>query len=518
MAVNAGKYCLATLLMMSVFATAQAAWQEASSANFVVYADDSEKNMRRLSEQLELYHQAMERIIGVDLPEPSPSNRVVVYVVRTMDDVQRLMGKGVGNIAAFYIPRAGGSISVVPRIQAQRGDTDFSMVALMHEYAHHFIMSNSQTWLPQWLNEGAAEFFASAAFPQTGGITLGMPSNFRLTEIAFAPNVTVERMLDPAAFRDGARKGFESFYGKSWALYHYLTLDAQGRRGQLSRYMRLLREGKNWRDAGVGAFGDLRILEKELQIYMQRTSFLSVRFKQGELQPGNISLRPLTRGEVAVMPVVVRSRRGVNLDQAKALLPEARKIAAMYPADPAVLAALAEAELDAREYANAIAAADGALAIDPKRVNALYQKGLALFQVARTAKDRDKAYAAAMDVFFDLNQIENDHPTPMIHYFLSFTARNMRPPDQAVKALDRAIEIAPFDSQLRQMRARFLLSGRNFAAARGDLSYLATNPHLKEVAERADQILDRLDAGGNPTPEELVALLDEQATKSDNPK
>lgn len=41
------------------------------------------------------------------------------------------------------------------------------------------------------------------------------------------------------------------------------------------------------------------------------------------------------------MPVVVRSRRGVNQALAAEVVVEARAIAARYPSDPAVLAALA---------------------------------------------------------------------------------------------------------------------------------------------------------------------------------
>jgi tetratricopeptide (TPR) repeat protein len=112
---------------------------------------------------------------------------------------------------------------------------------------------------------------------------------------------------------------------------------------------------------------------------------LAVKFKPGDLQTGTISLRPLTRGEIAVMPVLMQSQRGVSREQAKALLPEARKVAAEFPTDPAVLAALAEAEFDAGEFTNAIAAANAALALDPARVNALLQKGKALFHPIRLA-------------------------------------------------------------------------------------------------------------------------------------
>src|SRR5687768_1437546 len=90
---------------------ARADWLEASSPHFVVYADDSERDIRRFSEQLERYHDAMTVVTGQTLPPPSPSNRVTVFVVKSEREIQRLAGSRV--IAGFYIPRAGGSVAFV---------------------------------------------------------------------------------------------------------------------------------------------------------------------------------------------------------------------------------------------------------------------------------------------------------------------------------------------------------------------------------------------------------------------
>ena len=47
------------LLALALPGAARAEWFEASSAHFVVYADDSERDIRKFSEQLERYHEAM---------------------------------------------------------------------------------------------------------------------------------------------------------------------------------------------------------------------------------------------------------------------------------------------------------------------------------------------------------------------------------------------------------------------------------------------------------------------------
>ena len=107
---------LAALLLLP--GVVRAAWHEASSAHFVVYADDREAELRRISGRLERYHAAMERMTGGMLPAPSPSNRLTVYLVRNDREVRGLFGEGGRYLGGFYIPRAGGSLAVVPRVHA----------------------------------------------------------------------------------------------------------------------------------------------------------------------------------------------------------------------------------------------------------------------------------------------------------------------------------------------------------------------------------------------------------------
>lgn len=487
-------------------ASVQAEWFEASSANFVVYADDSERDVRRFSEQLELYHEAMEGMTGLDLPLPSPSNRLTVFVVSSPREVRRIYGEGARHIGGFYVPRAAGSIAIVPQVQLQRSQLDQSMLVLLHEYAHHFLISNSSVVAPRWYNEGGAEFFASAEFPSAGGIKVGMPAHHRAGELLFAREVTVEQLLDPAAYEDGVRKGFDSFYGKSWLLYHYLALGPQERRGQLRRYLQLMASGKGSREAGAEAFGDFDQLDRELDRYI-RKKILTAVFAPGQLQIPEITVRRLTAGEAEILPVVIRSRRGVDSEIAAKLVEEARSIATSYPNDPAVLAALAETEHDAGNDDEAIAAADAALALDSTRVNAYVQKGLALFRQAAEAEDRTAAYRAAVEPFVALNHIENDHPLPLVYYYRSYAERGVRPPDQAVLGLTRATELAPFDLGLRFNLAVHHIQAGDLPAARVSLMPIAFNPHGGGMADAARRVVERIDAGGAASAPELLALL-----------
>jgi tetratricopeptide (TPR) repeat protein len=500
------RFLLAMLAALLVPSAAQAEWFEASSAHFVVYAEDSERDIRKFAEQLERYHEAMAVITQLDRPAPSPSNRVTVYMVRNAAAVQRLMGTDQRAIRGFYIPRAGGSVAFVPRVAVRNGQPDLSMVVLLHEYAHHFLISNSAFPDPRWVAEGAAEFFAATEFLSDGGLKIGMPSVHRYAELAYARDVRAEELIDPALYEGRRGRGYDAFYGKSWLLYHYLTMEPP-RRGQLGAYLRGLREGKDSRAAAEAAFGDLEQLERELQRYMDRRQILSLVFRPDQLAPPEVAVRRLTAGETAMMPVQVRSRRGVTREQAIALLAEARAVATRYPDDAAVLAALAEAEHDAGNHAEAITAADAALAIDANRVNAYVQKGFALFALAPEADDVDAAYLAARAPFLALNKIENDHPLPLIYYNRYFAERGVQPPADAALALARAAELAPFDYGLRLNLAVQQLGEGRLDEARFNFLPIAYSQHGGPLADRARTVIERIDGGTPPEGSELQMIL-----------
>jgi tetratricopeptide (TPR) repeat protein len=261
----------------------------------------------------------------------------------------------------------------------------------------------------------------------------------------------------------------------------------------MGQYRRNLFEGMKPLAAGEAAFGDLDVLERELEAYLRGRRFMMVPLGADKLSTGSpIALRKLPAGEAAIMPLVIRSQRGVDAEEAAKILPEVRAIAAKYPDDAGVLAALAEAEYDAGNNAEAIAAADRAIAADPSRPNAYVQKGYALFRQAGEAEDQAAAYEAAMKPFEALNAIENDHPLPLIYYYRSFAERGATPPESARSALEYASRLAPFDQALQVNTGMMLIKEGKPEIARSFLAPVAANPHGGGAAEQAKRILDLL--------------------------
>ncbi|MEO5706725.1 MAG: hypothetical protein ABIT10_12490 [Alteraurantiacibacter sp.] len=490
-------------------APAQAAWLEAQSTNFVIYADDDEAELRELAQRLERYHSAMELITGVDMLPPSPSNRVTIYVLSNWSEMRRLTGSQM--IAGFYSARAGRPAAFVPAQRSGRR-SDFNLTVLLHEYAHHFMISNSRFALPAWYGEGGAEFFASARYNADGGMTLGLPAAHRFYELYNARDVPLSWLLDPQARGDDGQRPYDNFYGKSWLLFHMLVFDPEYR-GRMGAYLGALTSGQTARQAADGQLGDMGELQQALDDYATRPRMLSMRFAPEQLETGTITVRPMNPGEAEMMPLRVVSVRGVNRDQALELLGAMRAVAARYPWEAAVQDWLSEAEFDAGYDAEAIAAADAALAIDPSRVNAYVQKGYALFRMADAVEEdqpaRVAAYRAAAAPYLALNAVENDHPLALYHYYLSFTQSGRTPGPSARSGLEHAVELAPFDWSLRLTLAEMYLSADQIAEARHTLMPIAYAAHGGGLAERARTLIDRIDSGP-VTPgagAELILLL-----------
>ena len=137
--------------------------------------------------------------------QPSPSNRVSVYVVTNEAKVRQVLGATNRYLAGAYLPRAGASIAIVPKLKGARSKYDMSgETILYHEYAHHFLWTLTARTFPRWFIEGFAEYFASVKFKSDGSIVFGVPATHRAAELAYSRDVPIRTLLE---FDGGAGLG-----------------------------------------------------------------------------------------------------------------------------------------------------------------------------------------------------------------------------------------------------------------------------------------------------------------------
>lgn len=503
------KLLLASAAMLAATG-AQAEWYKASSKHFVVYADDREENVRAFTARLErfdkairVWHMAKEDVRG-------PSARVTVFLLNDTDAIQRLAGNR--NVAGFYEPRAGASVAFSPRT----GSGDLSATAILfHEYTHHWMLS---TWtdaaLPPWFVEGFAELHATALFRGEQVIFGAVPS-YRSYTIGRMNLLPMDRMLrfDLGTLSDAET---DALYSHGWALTHYLTFDPE-RRKLLAEYVGALNSGKPVNPSMLVEGGGN--LDLKLNSYVRRPSLPSAAFGFDQLPIGPVEVTKLGAAEAAMMPAIIVSERGVDKKSAPQAAALARKLAAPFPNDPVAQNELAEAEYDlcdsddkgpASCFATAEAAADRALAADPKSIHAMLYKGLAQTAALKRGKVADAArWTAARRWFLSANKVDTEAPQPLIAFYDSFADAGAAPSANAQAALLYAYVLAPYDGALRTRATRVYLAQNKLAEAKIAIAPVAYSVGDGDLgSSKAQKVLKAIEAGDAKA---AIAELDTKA-------
>lgn len=474
---------------------ASAEWVEASSTHFLIYGDMPEGQARSFAERLERYAAALRFFTHArDTPGES-SNRVTVFVVDDVSEVQRVLGAPSGSqIGGFYTASAAGSIAVTPRVL--RNSMMSAEDVLFHEYAHHILMSSSDTFYPGWVAEGMAEFFSTAQLDGAGNIVIGAPNTARIYSVMQQQHRLSARDLLASDTERLPMQEMEQVYSRGWLLIHYLLLSGE-RQNQFDDYLRRFAAGAPSLEAGQQAFGSLSRLDLDLDSYRNRRSLASLRLTADRVPTGPVAIRALRPGEAQLMPTRLRSALGVDAAGAASLVPTGRRVAAAYPQDAWVQRALAEIEYDAGNLAEAEAAADRALAIDPNLVGALVYKGKVHARLAQASGHAGAdVWREARSWFLRANRVDPDYALPLVLYFDSFLLAGETPTANAANGLFRAIELVPQDREVHMRVGRELLRQGDVTAARRAIAPVAFDPHAGDD-NPARSILQMIDGGGN---------------------
>lgn len=489
------KILLATTALLAA-SGADGKWYQASSKHFVVYAEDNEASVKAFTEQLERFDKAI-RVWHV-APEDvrGPSARVTIYLLNDVGAIERLSGRE--SVAGFYEARAGDSVAFSPR----SGSGDLSPRAILfHEYTHHWMLTNwTDAAMPPWFVEGFAELHATALF-RSNAVIFGAVPLYRRYTIGQMNLMPMDRMLKFDLGRLSPAET-DALYSHGWALTHYLTFDPE-RRKLLANYIATLNSGKSASPANLVADGGN--LDLLLDNYVRRKTLPSASIGFDQLPIGTVEVRSLTPAEEAIMPAVILSQRGVSAKNAAAATALARRLAAPFPNDAAAQNELAEAEYDlcssdtaapASCFTQAEAAADRALAANPKSIHAMLYKGLAQVEGLQRGKVTDPArWLAARRWFLAANRIDTEAPQPLIAYYDSFSAAGVAPNANAQAGLIYAYRLAPYDSDLRLRAAAVYVRQGKLPDARIAIAPVAYNIDAGSTATRAQKALKAVDAG-----------------------
>ena len=325
---------LTAFTLIAIAAPSDAAWHRVSSEHFVIYADQDPGSLRHFAENLEKFDGAVRAIRKMgDLPL-SNGNRLTIFSLRDVKDIQRLAGDESGFVEGFYRGQASGSVAYIPQVtiaaKNHRSATGSHLngefetppdmtgtVVLLHEYSHHLMMQDLDRPYPEWLVEGFAEFMSTAQFERDGSVGLGLPAGHRYGGLQYGAQLPLEKLL--AGRYDGiSGEERESIYGQSWLLSHYLTFEPS-RKGQLGAYVIALTNGANALDAARQAFGDLGKLDRDLTEYLHRSQLPYLKVSGAALNFTPVEVTQLSPGGAAIAPLLAEVRNGAKPGEAEAM-------------------------------------------------------------------------------------------------------------------------------------------------------------------------------------------------------
>ncbi|HEX8414536.1 MAG TPA: hypothetical protein VF637_11735, partial [Sphingomicrobium sp.] len=287
----------------------------------------------------------------------------------------------------------------------------------------------------------------------------------------------------------------ESIYGRGWLLAHYLLMES-ARRGQLTSYVNAIADGKTQSAAAVQSFGDLKLLEKELDRYRTKP-LLTFKIGAAKMRVGDIAVTRMTNGGAQVVLTRGRLKYGAKRSTAEQFLPAIRALQVQFPGDELVETTLAEAELLATNAKAAEAAADRALKTNMRNTEAMVLKGRSLSERAleEDEPNRHDLFEQARRTFIAANKIDPEDPEPLFEFYRAHLYEGIRPPGNAIAAMHYASDLAPQDFGLRMNSAIAYLNEDKPGDARGALTALAYSPHGGGIGEVARRMIAQIDAG-----------------------
>lgn len=465
---------LAVLLSILVASPAQAGWHKVQSANFIVYSDGKPDQTIEFTRKVERFDTFLRGRFRVST-EPAPY-KLTIFLVGSSNPASALHGGKDRMIRGFYTVGPDGPIAVVDRLPPGDKYTLDSDTVLFHEYLHHFMFQYTGSAYPTWFVEGFAEFFSTTEFDKEGRAMFGRPAYHRTYDLVVTKPLPIEKLLT-AQVSELTNDQTSSLYSRGWLLTHYLSFEP-AREGQLNKYMSGIGSGTGNLEAAKAAFGDLKILDKELDAYLKRKRITYLTQKTPTPIAGAITQEPIDQGEAATVIERIKMMRGLSQEEVATVVTSLERAAAKDPKSAVALAMIAEIRYYAEQDKEALIAADAALAINPAEPRAMLYKGAAqIREMIRSDVSDTGRWKAARGLIVKANRIQPDNPYPLYFYYKSFADQGIAVPELALTGLARAQQLVPQDGNFRFTYANVLIREKRYKDALILIKPLAFDPH-----------------------------------------
>lgn len=248
-------------------------WTEVQSPHFRVLTDASGRDAREVADEFEqIRYVFVLRFHHDKLDAGAP---LTIVAARDSDTLRRLepalwKSRGGSQIAGEFHR---GWEAQYALVRLDQWNTGFGHEVVFHEYTHSILHANAH-WLPVWLDEGLAEFYAYTRF-EDKRILIGVPSE-RFAILRSRTLIPVETMLSvtPASpyYHDSDKT--DLFYAEAWAMVHFMVFGPGMDGGnKVSAFYSLLQNGVSQQEAFRQTFGDPKAFDVALSHYVSLFTF-----------------------------------------------------------------------------------------------------------------------------------------------------------------------------------------------------------------------------------------------------
>src|SRR5579862_375758 len=366
--------CLA--LAAPAFAAKRQVWFETRSPHFVVVSNAGKKQARQTARQFEQIRSVFRQYIVIAQDHTGPV--ITILAVRDANSLRALLPeywatKGHTHPAGIFFYNLG-QFEAAVQLDAE-GANPYE--GLYHEYYHSLTMPYFPG-LPVWLAEGLADFFGNSEVTDKEAL-LGEPNPNLIEELRENKLIPLDVLfkVDQSSPYYNEQNQTSMFYAESWALTHYLMLGDNGSNKQLLlAYLQGLQQDGAQSEAAAKVFGDLDKLQKDLQKYINGSSFFEVHGPAPALIPdAELQTREISDAEADAYLGGFAALRA-RPQEAKPLLEEALQLD---PKLPLAYQNVGLMQLSTGERSAALASFSRAVELDPKNALTRYLRAYLSF-------------------------------------------------------------------------------------------------------------------------------------------
>jgi tetratricopeptide (TPR) repeat protein/Ni/Co efflux regulator RcnB len=275
-------------------------WRRLSSDDIDVVGNASESELKRAFDRIQSFRSVLHAILpGIRIRS---SERTLVYVFRDYGSFERFAprdgrGRRLAGVGGYFFSNADSNVLALPVFET----SEATYQTAFHEYTHYLIDKNNVS-SPRWLNEGLADFYSTIEMDSKDKVTIGVVHAGRLRTLRSRSMPPVRRLLNgDSALRLFVGGDTELFYAHAWIFVHYMILGEDGRRGQLSKYLQLLRSSASNEEAASQAFGSLEDLDRDLRAYSRRMMFPALLFNGSFVRAAGSAVQPMLEADALAL-------------------------------------------------------------------------------------------------------------------------------------------------------------------------------------------------------------------------